>query len=410
MSPAAATVAALDLTTVRTAQQAWAQTGIAHRLKCVRTLRALVAEEAQSWASLIPEQLERTAAETITSELIPLAEACRFLELKAKQALAPEHCSTQGRPLWLRGVHVELRHEPVGVVLVVGPSNYPLFLAGVQCIQALVAGNAVLLKPGRDATPILEAFQTVLSRAGFPAGLVTLLPECTEAVHGAIAAGCDKVVITGSYRAGVSVLETAARYATPLIAELSGDDPVFVLPSADLARAAKAIAFGRKWNNGNTCIAPKRIYAHASVAESLRRMLGNSQGVVAFATTEQAVELARDSEYALGATIFGKDDARKLANAIPAGVVVINDMIVPTADPRVPFGGSKRSGFGRTRGLEGLLQMTNTKAVVVQRARRLRHLETLPAGSEALFLCYLRVVHGNLRGRFAALLGLLNRG
>ena len=74
------------------------------------------------------------------------------MEKQAGEILAPRRLSRRGRPMWLRGVSVELRREPFGIVLIVGASNYPLFLPGVQALQALVAGNAVLIKPGGRRT------------------------------------------------------------------------------------------------------------------------------------------------------------------------------------------------------------------------------------------------------------------
>jgi hypothetical protein len=113
-----------------------------------------------------------------------------------------------------------------------------------------------------------------------------------------------------------------------------------------------------------------------------------------FTDEEEALKLAQ-SEYALGASVFGDvDDAQRFAAKVDAGVVVVNDLIAPTADPRVPFAGRRSSGFGTTRGAEGLLQFTTIKAIVVQRGRRLRHLEPLPENAQQLFGAYLQASHG----------------
>ena len=83
--------------------------------------------------------------------MLPLAEACRFLEREAEAILAPRRPGRRALPLWLSRVRREIRREPLGVVLIIGPGNYPLLLPGVQLIQALAAGNAVLLKPASAA-------------------------------------------------------------------------------------------------------------------------------------------------------------------------------------------------------------------------------------------------------------------
>ena len=100
--------------------------------------------------------------------------------------------------------------------------------------------------------------------------------------------------------------------------------------------------------------------------------------------------------YALGAVVFGSErQARAIAQCVHTGVVVINDVIVPTADPRLPFGGRGRSGFGVTRGAEGLLELTRVKAVSIRRGRWRPHYTPTGAQHTALFQAYIRAVHGD---------------
>ena len=380
----------------RAAQRQWAAVSVSDRLVVVRKIRDGLANDAANYVDLFPATLRRTRADSLTTEIIPLAEACRFLELEAKRTLAPRRLPTRGRPLWLGGVDIELRREPLGVVLIIGPSNYPLFLPGVQALQALVAGNAVIVKPGSGGRVVMEALARLANHAGLPADVLTVLDETVESARGAIRSGVDKVVITGSVESGKSVLRAAAESLTPVIAELSGDDPVFVLPGADVRRAIAAIRFGIELNGGQTCIAPRRVIASSEFAAPIREALGHVISVIEVATEEEALTLAARSPYALGASVFGEEKAgRRFARSICAGVVVVNDIIVPTADPRVPFGGRRDSGFGTTRGAEGLLAMTAPKAVLVQRAKRLRHLEAPPGNAEELFLAHLSANHSD---------------
>ncbi len=243
----------------------------------------------------------------------------------------------------------------------------------------------------------MEAFVNLAASSGVPSGLLTVLGEEVDSATEAIRGGVDKVIVTGSLQSGRAVLQEAAGQVTPVIAELSGCDPVFVLESADLAKAVAAITFGCKLNGGATCIAPQRVFVHASVASRLRAGLAATHiPIVTFSSEAEALHLAAQSPFALGASVFGEEvRARAFASNVCAGVVVINDMIVPTADPRMPFGGRRSSGFGKTRGAEGLLEMTTSKAVVVQRAKRLRHLEPPPKNAEQLFLAYLSANHAH---------------
>src|SRR5581483_6232963 len=126
---------------------------------------------------------------------------------------------------------------------------------------------------------------------------------------------------------------------------------------------------------------------------------------------DEALAVAAHCPYALGATVFGAEPgASALAGRVHAGVVVVNDVIAPTADPRLPFGGRGRSGFGVTRGAEGLLEMTALKAVCVRRGKWHPHLEPEQPGDTTLFLAYLRAAHGGrLRDRIAGWWSLLRQ-
>ncbi len=131
--------------------------------------------------------------------------------------------------------------------------------------------------------------------------------------------------------------------------------------------------------------------------------------LVAVAGVEEALAAAAHCPYALGASVFGpEDEARALAGRVRAGVVVVNDVIVPTADPRIPFGGRGASGFGVTRGAEGLLELTAVKTVAVRRGSWLPHLDERRPGDEEIFRGWLAAAHAaGPRGRLAGAARLL---
>jgi len=316
-------------------------------------------------------------------------------------------------------VEAEVRREPLGLVLILAPANNLLFLPGAQTAQALAAGNAVLWKPGWGGTAAAGAFLALTRAAGLPPGLLTVLPEEPEAAREAIAAGVDKVLLTGSAATGREVLPELGRRLIPAVAELSGDDPLFVLPGADLDRVARALRFGRTLNHGETCIAPRRVFVPRDLIPGLKERLaslGLEAPLIPVASVEEALAEARRSPYALGASVFGpEEEAVALAGRIRAGVVVVNDLIVPTADPRLPFGGRGESGFGVTRGAEGLLELTAPKVVAVRRSRRLFHFEEPHPVDADLFRAYLTLTHAGglrarLRGAAALLRNLARRG
>jgi acyl-CoA reductase-like NAD-dependent aldehyde dehydrogenase len=459
----------------RLAQAAWGQTSISARLQIVRRLRYLIAAQAEVLVAAIGDRHGRTPAERLVSEVIPLADACRFLEREAAHLLRPRRLGRRGRPLWLAGTEAEIRREPLGVVLILAPANYPLFLPGVQLLQALVAGNAVLLKPAPGCSAPLAALRALLEEAGLPAQLMHLLDEDVACARAAIGQGVERLILTGSAGSGRAVLADLAAQLTPATLELSGNDAVFVLPDADLTLVADALAFGLGLNGGATCIAPRRVFVPraqaaelerrlqarlsgcapapvaASTLEHLNPMLDEAQRVgcrllgappqagvpamgpilVADATPELTLLKAdifapvlalvpvRDCEealrfdemcpYALGASLFGPEEpARRLAARIRAGAVTINDLIVPTADPRLPFGGRGQSGYGVTRGAEGLLELTCLKTITLRRGRLRPHHQPTTAVDHIVFREYLRAAHApSWTGRIRACCSML---
>jgi aldehyde dehydrogenase (NAD+) len=124
--------------------------------------------------------------------------------------------------------------------------------------------------------------------------------------------------------------------------------------------------------------------------------------LIAYDTIDEAVAMNDECPYALGATVFGSDSKTtgEFTRRINAGCIVVNDMIVPTADPRVPFGGRKQSGFGVTRGTAGLEEMTQLKAIVTQRSSWLPHLDEPTPLDEDVMARLIQTLHTpNLFGR-----------
>ena len=456
------------LARARRAAPGWAAQPIVARLRVIAGTRRRLAGDAVSLAGLVASSRPggaRPVAEVLVAEMLPLLDAARFLEREAAALLAPRRPRGM-RPRWLRGVRAEIRREPCGVVLVLAPGNYPLFLPGVQILQALAAGNVVCAKPAPGCGAVLDALAGTLAAAGLPDGVLTVLADDVGTGIAASGAGFDRIVLTGSAETGQRVLAQAAPALTPCTMELSGCDAVFVLPGADLALVAEALAYGLRLNGGATCIAPRRVFVMAGQAAALEtalrpllaaippapvppavlrrlaallveaaatgaRVLGEAAAscppiviadagpglrllredvfapvlaLVPVADAAAAVAAAAACPYALGAVIFGPEPAaRALAPRVAAGAVVINDLIVPTADPRLPFGGRHRSGFGLTRGAEGLLEMTVVKVVAVRRGRFRPHLAPPRPDDAERFAALLTLLHGPWRARLPAL-------
>jgi acyl-CoA reductase-like NAD-dependent aldehyde dehydrogenase len=433
-------------------QRAWAERPVEDRVRVLRRWRRGMSGRSDAFCVAIAGGWQRgegrTPADVRVSEILPLLAACEYLERQAAKILKPQCLGWRGRPVWLWGVESEIRRVALGRVLVIGPANYPLFLPGVQVLQALTAGNSVTWKPGRGGRGVAKLFAEELDRAGLPRELLHLTEETDEAGREAVAQGADKVFFTGSAGAGRAVMRELAETATPSVMELSGCSAVVVLPRADLERVTLAIGFGMRLNGSATCMAPRRALVMGRTParrEALRRRLEKAMGamepvrlsdavyaqlwelidaaeaegarvfgvrgaavdgggwmqaavlltevkpamrvaqadifapvlsMIDVATIGEMAAAQRACPYALSVSIFGEEQvARRLADRLIAGTVLVNDVIVPTADPRIPFGGRRGSGFGVTRGAEGLLEMTAVKTVLVRRGVSRRQYE-----------------------------------
>lgn len=459
-----------DATVTRAAvQRAWSETPIARRLAVVRRVRRALAADPLGLAACVTAP-SRRIADIVASEVLPLADACRHLECAAPSALSPRRLGRRGRPAWLSGCDAEIHHDPVGVVLVVGPRNYPAFLPGVAVLQALVAGNAVIVKPAPGAERPMQWLVARLVEAGCPAPLLTQLDADPRSIGAALEQGIDLAVLTGHADTGRALLGALAARLTPAILELSGCDAAIVLAGADPRLAADALAYGLRLNGGATCIAPRRLLverpmlapllaalttrlhgiapvpiptavrdqvrgviaaaeqggyrvvgvppsAEASVMAPILLIGEGAEGwrldtdlfapVLAVTPVDDpaaAVAVANASRHRLGASVFGPADAaRRVAGQLHAGAVTINDLIVPTADPRLPFGGSGESGYGVTRGTEGLLAFTRIKTISQRRHGPWAHLAPPHAEDAALLAGYVGLAHGGGRTRWASL-------
>ncbi|MFN4919703.1 MAG: aldehyde dehydrogenase family protein [Planctomyces sp.] len=254
----------------RQAQRSWSEVPLRQRLRVLRQLRLRAAERAGELALSVGRE---SSAETLSAEVLPLLDAVRYLERCAVRLLRERRVRPAGRPLWLWGNRVIRRPEPLGVVLVIGPGNYPLYLPGVQLVQALAAGNGVLLKPAPGCAGPLRMLLQLAIESGLPEGLVHLLEDSTEAGSEALRCGVDKVVLTGAASTGRLVAGQLAAGPTPAVMELSGCDAVFVLEDADFGLVADCLWFGLRLNGSRTCLAPRRVFVREEQAEQVLERL-----------------------------------------------------------------------------------------------------------------------------------------
>ncbi len=161
-----------------------------------------------------------------------------------------------------------VRHEPLGVSLIMAPWNYPVQLTFLPLAAALAAGNCAVLKPSPDTPCVVDVMARCVARY-FKPDHVALVPGDVAESTALLRERFDAILYTGSTRVGKIVMEAAARHLTPVCLELGGKSPAVVARDADLAVAARRIAWGKILNAGQTCIAPDYVMAHESIVNEL---------------------------------------------------------------------------------------------------------------------------------------------
>jgi acyl-CoA reductase-like NAD-dependent aldehyde dehydrogenase len=248
--------------TARAAQPAWVALGFEGRARVLRRAARWVLDHADEVVATLVAETGKAHEDALLAEVTYAASAFRFWARRAEGWLADERVRS-ANPL-VAGRRLVVRHVPVGVVGVIGPWNYPLINGFGDCIPALAAGNAVVLKPS-EATPLTSLLvRDGLRACGLPEGVYAVAvggPATGEALVDA----ADMVMLTGSTETGRRVAQRAARRLIPVSLELGGKDPMVVLADADLERAANAAVYSAMQNGGQSCTSVERVYVEAPV-------------------------------------------------------------------------------------------------------------------------------------------------
>ncbi|HJV89896.1 MAG TPA: aldehyde dehydrogenase family protein [Holophagaceae bacterium] len=285
-------------------------------------------------AAALAADLGRHPLESELIELHPTGAELRHALRRVKGWMRPRRVGT---PLSLMGTRSWIHPEPKGVVLIMAPWNYPIFLLLGPLVAALAAGNAVMVKPSEKA-PATERALAELLREAFPDGEVDVAHGGPEMAEALLELPWNHVFFTGSTRIGQRVMAAAARHLTPVTLELGGKSPAVVTASADLDQAATRLAWGKLVNAGQTCVAPDYLLVHADVLpaflERLKARLEAQAGAAPldnpdYASLVDDAAFARqqallDGAVAAGATVVcgGARDAvrRRLAPTVLTGV------------------------------------------------------------------------------------------
>ena len=447
MDPAAVQGAVDDVAEV---QPFWGELSLADRGRYLAHAAEHLAADVDEVARLLTTEQGKPITESYTMEVVPTIDALRWIAAEGPAILDVQQIK-MGGGLFL-GKKSKFRFEPLGVVGVIAPWNYPWSIPFGEVAIALMAGNGVVLKPA-SLTPLLgERIRVAFEKAGLPEGLVRVVHGGGEVGQALVESSARKIFFTGSVGVGYTVGKTCAGLMKGAVLELGGKDPAIVCADAEIANAVSGVVWGGFANAGQTCSGIERVYVVEDVAarfidgvrreaERLRvgdpqrwgteigpmvspdqyelveelvedaisngaeRLCGGSVEVpqstgsyiaptvltgvthemrimreeifgpvlpiVTVAGEEEAIELANDSDFGLGASVWTRDRAKgeRIARRIESGMVWINDHSYSHAAIQCAWGGVKDSGLGRSHSKFGFYECVEIKTVSWNSAR-----------------------------------------
>lgn len=264
------------------AQLEWDAWGIHNRVKVMRRFQQILLAHKTDIARRITQEAGKPLVEALLTEVLVVLDATRFL-IENAFAILREEKLTHGN-LAMKTKSGRILREPYGVVGIISPWNYPFSIPATEALAALVAGNAVVLKPS-ELTPLIALeLQALLREAGVPDDIFQVLPGDGETGAALVRSEISKLIFTGSVTTGRRIAQIAAERLLPVVLELGGKDPMIVLEDADIDVASSGAVWGAFMNAGQTCLSVERCYVHQSLysvfleacAEKVRKLrVGN---------------------------------------------------------------------------------------------------------------------------------------
>src|SRR5207249_3498796 len=328
------------------ASREWRRSPVVERAERLRAAARVLRERKNAYARTMSLEMGKPLAQGV-GEAEKCAWVCDYYADHGAAFLADEPHATDASRSYVR-------FEALGPVFAIMPWNFPFWQVFRFAAPALVAGNAGILKHAPNVPRCALEIETVFQEAGFPDGLFRAVLLSNEAAGGVIAdQRVRAVTLTGSDRAGSQVAEQAGRHLKKTVLELGGSDPFIVL--------------GGEVPAGRGAFYPPTVLSAVEPGMPAfdQETFGPVAAVIRAKDEADAIRMANASPYGLGASVWTADSKRgeRVAREIEAGSVFVNGLV--RSDPRLPFGGVKRSGYGRELSEYGLREFVNVKTVWV---------------------------------------------
>jgi acyl-CoA reductase-like NAD-dependent aldehyde dehydrogenase len=249
----------------RSAQPGWAQIGVRKRIEIVGRFQQELVRQKREVAEAITRESGKPVAEALATEVLVALDSAQFLIDNAYRLLRDEAVPHGNMVAKLKTGR--LLREPYGVVGIISPWNYPFSIPAGEALAALVAGNAVVLKPSEFTSLVALKLQALLHASGVPPQVFQVLTGDGTTGAALIHSQIDKLIFTGSVATGKKIATITAARLLPVVLELGGKDPMIVLEDADLDVASSAAVWGAFMNAGQTCLSVERCYVHRSQYE-----------------------------------------------------------------------------------------------------------------------------------------------
>jgi acyl-CoA reductase-like NAD-dependent aldehyde dehydrogenase len=245
------------------AQPAWSDLGVRARIAILDKFREILHEKKHDVVQLITHETGKPLVEALLTEVLVVLDAARFYAANSCEFLRDQPLPHAN--LAMKTKRGTLVREPYGVIGIISPWNYPFSIPATETLAALVAGNAVVLKPSEFTSLIALEFAVLLSESGLPKDVFQVVVGEGSTGAALVNSRIHKLVFTGSEGTGQRIAQIAAARLLPVVLELGGNDPMLVLDDADIEVASSGAVWGAFTNAGQACLSVERCYVHRSL-------------------------------------------------------------------------------------------------------------------------------------------------